>query len=104
MEFQEAPRPRDATVTQFNPILGAALPGAMAQGQLAADKTRQLRRQQQAARKIAAVGDSFEHAVENVDAVTPVSDEKQREEGQGRRQSKKRREDPGDAPTVDVRA
>jgi hypothetical protein len=68
----------------LNPISGAALPGAIAQQQLATDKTRHIRRQQAARRNIAAAEDNHLHTVENAEAVTPVKDE-------GQRQQKERR-------------
>jgi hypothetical protein len=93
-------------MTQFNPIFGAALPGAIAQQQLAAQKTQHIRRQQAAARNIAATGDRLEHAVENVDIISAVSDDKPRDQKPPNKQKKRRPQSlPADEPPhVDVKA
>lgn len=86
-------------MTYINPISGTAMAQAVQQEQLAADKTRQLRRQQDVKRNVAAAMDHFEHAVENTEEVAPVQDEKPRQQQQ-RRQKKK----PGDdqMPHIDL--
>lgn len=90
-------------MTYINPISGTAMAQAVQQEQLAVDKTRQLRRQQQAKRNVAAAIDHFEHAVENAEEVAPVQDEKPREQQQ-RRPSKQPKRKPGDEemPHIDL--
>src|SRR5688500_17283605 len=97
-------------MTYINPITGATVAAApVQQAQLAADKARQVRREQAAARNAAATGDRFEPTVENAEAVSAVHDEQAK--GQPQQRRSKRRPHPADRPDegtgeshVDVRA
>lgn len=93
-------------MTYFNPISGAVLPGALAQQQLATEKTKQLRRTEAARRNVATGGgDHFEHTVESAEAVSPVSDEKPREEPSGKQLRRNKSKKNGDkSPHLDVKA
>src|SRR5688572_3046828 len=97
-------------MTYINPITGATVAAAPAQqAQLAADKARQVRREQAAARDAAATGDRFEPTVENAEAVSAVHDEQAK--GQPRKRPKPRQridgqpdEEDGGGSHVDLRA
>ena len=94
-------------MTPFNPITGAALPAALAQQQLAADKTRQVRRQQAAQRHLAAAADAFEHTVENTEAISAIHDEQQHEQPRRQRHARRKRKaednaSDGEPPHIDV--
>ena len=91
-------------MTYINPISGTAPAGAVQQEHLAADKTRQLRRQQQAKRNVAAAMDHFEHAVENAEEVAPIRDQKQREQNPGPGTNKKKKKPDDDVPHIDTTA
>ena len=97
-------------MTFINPITGAALPAAQAQERLAADKVRQIRRQQVARRVTApSAADRFEHVVESAEAVSPVGDDLPRDRQQPpprrqpRKQQSKQPGSPGEPPHIDVR-
>ncbi|QOV91864.1 hypothetical protein [Humisphaera borealis] len=92
-------------MTYINPISGTAMAGAAQQEQLSADKTRQLRRQQQVKRNVAAASDHFEHSVENAEEVSPVQEDKRRQQQGGTGSRKKQRKpDEGDLPHIDTTA
>ena len=92
-------------MTYINPISGTAQAGSVQQEQLAADKTRQLRCQQQAKRNVAVAMDHFEHAVENAEEVAPIRDQKQRQQDTGAGSKKKKRKpDDDDVPHIDTKA
>jgi hypothetical protein len=91
-------------MTYINPISGTAMAAAVQQEQLATDKTRQIRRQQNAQRNAAAT-DQFEHVVENAEEVAPIHDDASRE-GKPKyapREKKPDGENPSeDKPRIDV--
>lgn len=69
-------------MTYINP-LALTLTATQVQRQAAADKARQVRRAQVAARVVAAEADTLEHQVENSEAVTPVHDDPPRRGREG---------------------
>jgi hypothetical protein len=78
--------------------------------QQSSEKTQQIRRAQTARKNVAALLDTFEHAVESAEEITPIHDEQRRESEPQRRAPKPKRPPrsaAGDAdppPTIDVTA
>jgi DNA repair ATPase RecN len=92
-------------MTFINPLAPALLPSAQAQQQAAADKARQIRKAQTAARNIAAEADRLEHQVESAEELTPVHDEdnpSKREQGRQPKRDGQGKAD--DEPHIDVKA
>ena len=81
-------------MTYFNPLVAPVAQGTQTQRAAAADKERQIARNQALARNSAAEGDRFEHTVESADALTPVGDDAPRG-GQPRQQQRKRPDESG---------
>jgi hypothetical protein len=84
-------------MTYINPISGTAMAAAVQQEQRVVDKSRQIRRQQDLKRNVAAT-DSVELVVENAEAIAPVHDEAppDRHSKQKRRNRKNEGEIPAD--------
>ena len=80
----------------INPLTGAPLQGGQLQEQQAADKARQVRRAQNAARNVASDGDRFEHQVESTEQL-PVAGDRQNPQGDRRQ----KRKPSGQPPTAD---
>ena len=100
-----------SAMTYINPITAATVAATPTQqAQLAADKARQIRQQQAAARNIAASGDRVELTVENAEAIAPVGDEPPREPPPRQRKPRSKTpegDDEGDdseEPHIDLRA
>ncbi|MCW2763549.1 MAG: hypothetical protein JWR85_3750 [Marmoricola sp.] len=75
-------------MTYINPISGTAMAAATQHEQLAADKSRQIRRQQNVTRNVAAT-DRFEPVVENAEAISPIHDEAPRQQDPKKKRSTK---------------
>jgi hypothetical protein len=61
-------------VSSINPFSGYVAQGAQVERLQAAEKSRQVRREQTLAKNIAAQDDQLEHQVESTDAITPIHD------------------------------
>jgi hypothetical protein len=93
-------------VSSINPFSGYLAAGGQVERANAADKSHQIRRQQQLSKNIAQQDDAMEHQVESSDAVTPAQDQQKPRQHQ-QRQSKKKGAKPkhsDDNPHVDVKA
>jgi hypothetical protein len=92
-------------VTSINPFSGYVAAGAQLERTQAAEKTRQVRREQVLSKNVAARDDELEHQVENTDAVTPTHDDDQ----QPRQQQQPRQDPPTEGgddkpPHIDITA
>ena len=90
-------------MTDFNPLAGAILGSAQAQGQAEAQKQRQLRRAQTVRKNVAAEGDRFEHQVESAEELPPAGDDAGKRQPQDRKRHP-RRHGNDDRPHIDVKA
>ena len=94
-----------AGMTYINPLAPTLLPSTQAEQQAAADKARQIRKAQTAARNIAAETDRLEHQVESAEELAPVHDEDQPSKRDQQRQPKRDgRAKADDEPHIDVTA
>ena len=91
-------------MTFINPLAPALLPSTQAQQQAAADKVRQLRKAQTAARNIAAETDRLEHQVESAEELSPVHDEDQSTRRQDRAPQQDNKDKADEEPHIDVKA
>ena len=64
-------------MSAINPFSGYVAQGAQVERLQAAEKTRQVRREQALSKNIAARDDELEHQVENTDATAPIHDDDQ---------------------------
>jgi len=94
----------------INQLAAPLAQSAQVARQQSSEKTQQLRRAQTARKNVAAQSDTFEHTVENAEAITPIHDDQRHEpEPQPRRSKPKRAPrllggggDP--SPSIDVTA
>ena len=91
-------------MSSINPFSGYVAAGGQVERAQAADKVRQIRRQQQLARNVAARDDVLEHQVESPDTVTGAIGEQPPRQDQPRKQKREDEGDDDDQPHVDVTA
>lgn len=95
-------------MSSINPFSGYVAQGAQVERGQAADKTRQVRREQVLSKNVAARDDELEHQVESADAVVSIHDD-QNPSGQQQRQQQQAKKEPAEAegeepPRLDVTA
>ncbi|HWB54468.1 MAG TPA: hypothetical protein VG722_09755 [Tepidisphaeraceae bacterium] len=91
-------------MTQFNPLSGAIFQSGMVQQQQAADKTSQIRRNQQLEKNAALEDDQMENQVESSEEITPVDDADEQSLDQFNRRNKKPYKGEDGKPHIDVTA
>lgn len=95
-------------MSSINPFSGYVAQGGQVERGQAADKTRQVRREQVLSKNVAARDDELEHQVESADAVVSIHDD-QNSSGQQQRQQQQAKKDPAaeegdEPPRLDVTA
>jgi hypothetical protein len=90
-------------MSAINPFAGYVAQGAQIERAQAADKTRQLRREQILSKDVAARDDELEHQVESAEAAAAIHDDAG---GQGgnRRQQRPNRDGKDEPPHLDIKA
>jgi hypothetical protein len=95
-------------MSQINPFTGSILQSPQVQRQQAADKDRQVRRAQEAAKNTALSDDKLEHQVESSEELTGVHEDQQRRDRgskrRGHKPDKSKSDDQGDKPHLDLTA
>ncbi len=90
-------------MSAVNPLAGAILQSVQTQRQMATEKERQVRHEQDLERNIAAEDDRFEHQVESADIVTDPDEGQQQRDKQNPKRKKPKKDD-DDKPHVDLTA
>jgi len=90
----------------INPLSGSLAQGTLAQRQLGAVKTQQMRLAQQQEKNVAARDDEMEHQVENSEELTPIHEDHTRQDSQRRkdRQQQNIEDDDGKESGLDLTA
>lgn len=99
----------DDGVSSINPFSGYVAQGGQVERSQAADKTRQVRREQVLSKNVAARDDELEHQVESADAVVSIHDDQNPSGQQQQRRQEKPSQNEGGAdgeepPRLDVTA
>jgi hypothetical protein len=81
-------------VSSINPFSGYVAQGGQVERSQAADKTRQVRREQVLSKNVAARDDELEHQVESADAVVSIHDDQNPSGQQQQRQQQQAKKDP----------
>lgn len=63
-------------MSEISPFIASVLQSPVVQKQQTAEKSAQLRRQQELRRNIAAEGDRYQHVVESPEEIKPIHDER----------------------------
>jgi hypothetical protein len=94
-------------VSAINPFSGYVAQGTQVERLQAAEKTRQVRREQTLSKNVAAQDDQLEHQVESADAIVSIHDDQQQQNPQ-QHQSRQEQPQPEDGeeppPHIDITA
>lgn len=102
--------PRGAGMTYINPLANSVLQGTQTQQQMSVDKTRQIRREQAAAKDSTTRSDQLEHQVESPEALTEIHDDGNRKPASRNKHQKRQgasaecRDDAGGENHIDLTA
>ena len=93
-------------MTSINPFSGYVAQGSQVERLQAADKARQVRREQTLSKNVAAQDDQLEHQVESADAIVSIHDDGQHQNPrqQQRRQDQPEPDDGDPPPHIDITA
>ena len=85
-------------MSSINPFSGYVAQGSQVERLQAADKARQVRREQTLSKNVAAQDDQLEHQVESADAIVSIHDDQQGQNPQQRQRRNPPKPDEGEEP------